>query len=106
MNFFLDHDVPEDLGRLLRRKGHPVEILREVLPIRTDDLIALHYVVERKQVVITCNRRDFLRLAQTEKHVGIILLVRRKTRISECAAVLQLLIRAGESGIANNLNFA
>lgn len=106
MNFFLDHDVPQDLGGLLRRKGHAVEILREVLPIRTDDLVALHYAVERNQVVITCNRRDFLRLAKTEKHVGIILLVRRKTRISECVAVLNLLNRAGESGIANNINFA
>jgi len=106
VNFFLDHDVPEDLGRILRRKGHEVAILKEVLPIRTDDSIALNYAFERNQVVITCNRRDFLRLAKTEKHVGIIILVRRRTRPAECASVLQLLNRAGDSGIANNINFA
>ncbi len=36
MNFFLDHDVPEDLGRLLRRKGHSVHILKEVLDQEMD----------------------------------------------------------------------
>ncbi len=106
MNFFLDHDVPAELGGILRRKGHRVEILKDVLPIRTDDLVALRYAVERNQVVITCNRRDFLRLGQTEKHVGIIILIRRQTRLMECAAVLHFLRRAGESGIANNINFA
>ncbi|MDQ6631879.1 MAG: DUF5615 family PIN-like protein [Verrucomicrobiota bacterium] len=106
MNFFLDHDVPGELGAMLRQKGHTVEILKDVLPIRTDDLVALHYAVGKNQIVITCNRRDFLRLAKTERHLGIILLVRRHSRIAECAAVLQLLIRAGESGIANNINFA
>ena len=91
---------------MLRLKGHTAELLRDVLPIQTDDLIALNYAVNHNQVVITCNRRDFLRLAKTEKHLGLIILVRRFSRISECASVLQLLYRAGESGITNNINFA
>jgi hypothetical protein len=57
-------------------------------------------------VVITCNRRDFLRLAVTEAHAGLIILVRRRTRMAECAAILRLVQRAGESGITNNVNFA
>jgi len=70
------------------------------------DLSALRYAVNKGMVVITCNRGDFLRLAETESHVGIIILVRRRTRVAECAGVLRLLERAGESGIANNINFA
>lgn len=106
MNFFLDHDVPADVGRVLRLKGHNIQLLDDVLPHTTDDLPALRYAVARSMVVITCNRRDFLRLAATEPHVGMIVLVRRRTRVAECAGVLRLLERAGESGIANNINFA
>lgn len=106
MNFFLDHDVPADVGRVLRLKGHIVQLLDEALPNTTDDLPALRYATSQNMVVITCNRRDFLRLAATEPHVGIIILVRRRTRVAECAAVLRLIQRAGESGIVNNINFA
>ena len=91
---------------MLRLKGHAVQILREVLPETTEDLPTLRHAVRNQMVVITCNRRDFLRLAQTEPHVGIIILVRRRTRVAECAAMLRLLNRAGETGIRNNINFA
>ena len=106
MNFFLDHDVPMDLGRVLRLKGHAVQFLEEELPRTATDLSALRYAVSQGLVVITCNRRDFLRLAQVEPHAGIIILVRRHTRVGECAALLRLLDRAGEGGIQNNINFA
>jgi len=106
VNFFLDHDVPADVGRVLRLKGHGVQFLVEALASTTDDLQALRYAVSRGLVVITCNRRDFLRLAETEPHVGMIILVRRRTRVAECAALLRLIERAGENGIANNINFA
>ena len=106
MKFFLDHDVPAELGRMLRLKGHEVQILHEVLPETTDDLPALRHAVSNGMVIMTCNRRDFLRLAQTEPHVGMIILVRRKSRLAECASVLRLLDKAGESGIRNNINFA
>jgi len=45
VNFFLDHDVPAELGRMLRLKGHDVQILHEILPQETDDLSALRYAV-------------------------------------------------------------
>ena len=106
MNFFLDHDVPADVGRVLRLKGHAVEILDEVLPRTADDRVALRHAASGGMVVVTCNRRDFLRLAETEPHVGLIILVRRRSRIAECAALLRLLDRAGERGIRNNINFA
>lgn len=106
MTFFLDHDVPNDIGRALRLKGYSVQFLAEALPANTDDLSVLRNAVTRKMVVITCNRGDFLRLARTEQHRGIIVLIRRRTRAAECAALLRLLERAGESGIANNINFA
>ena len=106
MKFFLDHDVPTDVGRVLRLKGHSVQFLEEVLPKTSDDLEAMRYAVGQGRIMITCNRRDFLRLAATDPHVGIIILVRRRTRVAECAALLRLLERAGESGIANNISFA
>ncbi len=106
MNFFLDHDVPADIGRVLRLKGHNCQRLEEELPRATDDQSALRYATSREWVVITCNRRDFLRLAQTERHAGIVILVRRRTRTAECAALLRLIERAGEDGIGNNINFA
>ena len=106
MNFFLDHDVPAELGRMLRLKGHDVQILHEILPQETDDLSALRYAVGKGMIIITCNRDDFLKLAESEPHVGIIILVRRRTRIAECASALRLLQRAAESGIRNNINFA
>lgn len=106
MRFFLDHDVPADLARMLRLKGHDVQVLDEVMPNTTDDLIALRYAVKEQRLVITCNRRDFLRLAKTEPHIGMIILVRRRSRMAECASVFRFLQRAGESGIANNVNFA
>ena len=106
MNFFLDHDVPVELGRMLRLKGHGVQFLKEILPQETDDLSALRHAAKNNLVMVTCNRQDFLHLAGTESHVGMIIVVRRRTRIAECAAFLRLLNMAGESGIRNNVNFA
>ncbi len=106
MNFFLDHDVPTDVGRVLRLKSHTVELLEDVLPKRTDDLAAMRYAAGRGLIIITCNRGDFLRLAKAEPHRGLIILIRRRTRIAECAALLRFLGRAGEAGISGNVNFA
>jgi len=48
----------------------------------------------------------FLRLAPIKPHHGIVILVRRRTRASERAALLNLIERAGESGLSININFA
>ena len=98
--------MPVDIGRVLRLKGHAAQVLVGVLPKTTDDRMALRYASSREWLMVTCNRRDFLRLAATERHAGLIILVRRRSRVAECAALLRLLERAGESGIVGNINFA
>lgn len=55
--------------------------------------------------VITCNRDDFLTLALKQDNPGLIILIRRDTQQIECAHLLTLLDRAGETGIAQNINF-
>ena len=37
MKFFLDHDVPAEVARVLRQEGHEVIELRQVLLDRTGD---------------------------------------------------------------------
>jgi hypothetical protein len=56
--------------------------------------------------VVTCNRDDFIELAERQPHHGIIIIVRRRTRAAERAALLLLLERAGETGLTANINFA
>jgi len=106
MTFLLDHDAPDDLTYSLQALGHGVVYLRDVLPITAEDEDALHYAAEHSHILITCNRDDFLELAPTTFHCGIIILIRRKTRPAERAALVRLLDRAGESGLSGNINFA
>jgi predicted nuclease of predicted toxin-antitoxin system len=102
----LDHDAPDQLAAVLRQDGHSVLLLRDVLPIESSDSQILGYALESQAIVITCNRQDFLQLCATRKHHGVIILVRRKTRVAEYSAVLRLVRRAGESGLKGNINFA
>ena len=106
MNFLLDHDVPVESARLLRREGHGVSRLIEVLPVTTLDPEVFAHAKAHGLVTVTCNRKDFLPLAQTGPHPGLIILIRRKTRQAECARLLQLLRNAGDSGLTGNVNFA
>ena len=106
MTFSLDHNAPHDLTYSLRAPGHEVVVLRDVFPVRADDATVLRYAAERGYMVITCNREDFVAEAQNVAHAGIILVFRRKTRDAERAALIKLLDRAGEAGIAGNINFA
>ncbi len=81
-------------------------MLRDVLPVASDDRTVLRYAADRGYVVITCNRIDFVEEARGIAHAGIILIFRRKTRAAERAALINLLDRAGETGIVGNINFA
>jgi hypothetical protein len=45
VKFFLDHDVPAEVGRVLRQVGHEVIELRQVLPPHASDFEALEYFV-------------------------------------------------------------
>jgi predicted nuclease of predicted toxin-antitoxin system len=106
VNFLLDHDVPIEVARLLKREGHSVHRLIDVLPITTLDPEVFAHAKINGFVTVTCNRKDFLPLAESGPQPGLIVLIRRKTRQSECAHLLELLRRAGESGISGNINFA
>jgi predicted nuclease of predicted toxin-antitoxin system len=106
MTFLLDHDVPENLTYSLRELGHQVLHLRNVLPLETDDRDVLAYAHKQGWVLITCNRDDYLALARTQPHCGLIILIRRRTRVAERTALVRLLDKAGDPGITNNINFA
>ncbi len=106
MKFLLDHDAPDDAGFSLEALGHIVVKLRDALPPTTPDDEVLRLAGERGCVLITCNRDDFLAAARRVAHCGIIILIRRKSRALERAALVRLLDSAGESGLSGNINFA
>jgi len=106
VRFFLDHDVPTEVARVLRREFHETTELRDVLPVTAGDLDVLRYANERGLFVVTCNRDDFLKLVTDHPNPGLIVLIRRRSRQAECGNLLTLLRDAGEQGIAGNINFA
>lgn len=106
MKFLLDHDVPDDLSYLLEQLGHDVALLRKALPGDASDEAVLQFAYELGYVLLTCNRDDFLNLTATKPHHGVIIVIRRRTRAAERAALFRLLERAGETGLRNNVNFA
>lgn len=106
MKFLLDHDVPDDLSFLLIQLGHDVTLLRQALPADSPDEEVLEFAYQGGFVLVTCNRDDFLQLAQSRPHHGIVIVIRRRTRAAERAAFFSLLERAGEAGLRANINFA
>jgi predicted nuclease of predicted toxin-antitoxin system len=106
VKFLLDHDVPDDLSYLLEELKHEVTLLRKALPGNSSDEAVLQFAHERGCVLLTCNRNDFLHLATARPHHGIVIVIRRRTRADERAALFRLLERAGETGLRNNVNFA
>ena len=106
MKFLLDHDVPDDLSYLLEQLGHDVTLLRKALPGDSSDKAVLRFAHEAGCILLTCNRDDFLHLAATEPHNGVVIVIRRRTRGEERVALFRLLERAGETGLGNNVNFA
>ena len=106
MKFLLDHDVPDDLSYLLEELTHQVVLLRKVLPEDASDESVLQFAHDNNCVLLTCNRDDFLQLAKHKPHHGIIVVIRRRTRAAERAALFRLLDSAGEAGLKGNINFA
>ena len=100
MKFLLDHDVPDDATFSLEAMGHVVVKLREVLPVAAPDDEVLRLAGERDSVLITCNRDDFLAAAGRVPHHGVIILIRRKSRVLERAVLVRLLDSAGGIRIA------
>ncbi|HOC58115.1 MAG TPA: DUF5615 family PIN-like protein [Verrucomicrobiota bacterium] len=106
MKFLLDHDVPDDVAFSLEALGHEVIKLREALSVRTPDDEVLSQATQRQCLLITCNRDDFRAAAERVPHCGIIILIRRRSRALERAALVHLLDTAGEGGLRGNINFA
>ena len=106
MKFLLDHDVPEDLTYLLSELGHVFMRVRDVLPQEAADPLVLEFADDHGCLLVTCNRDDFIELATKQPHHGVIVIIRRRTRAAERAALLRLLERAGDEGLRGNINFA
>jgi predicted nuclease of predicted toxin-antitoxin system len=106
VKFLLDHDVPDDLTYLLQELGHEVLRLRDVAPPDAVDSVVLQFAHAHSCLLVTCNRDDFIELAERQPHHGIVVIVRRKTRAAERAALFRLLERAGDTGLQGNINFA
>jgi predicted nuclease of predicted toxin-antitoxin system len=105
VRFLLDNDMTHVVARVLVEAGHEVMLLRVVLPKKSVDSAVLDYATANALLLITCNRDDFIPLASTRAHSGLIILIRR-SRILGCAKLLRLLESAGDSGLAGNINFA
>jgi predicted nuclease of predicted toxin-antitoxin system len=106
VRFFLDHDVPRPLADVLRRHGHEVELVPEVMSPEADDEEVFAYAAEKMAIMLTCNRNDFLALAAERSHSGLIILIRRRSALAEAGHLLALLSQAGVSGLEGNINFA
>jgi hypothetical protein len=52
---------------------------------------------------LKCN---ILHAAKRIPHGGLIVLIRRRSRAQECAALIRLLDRAGDAGVRQNINYA
>jgi hypothetical protein len=66
----------------------------------------LEFARQSDCILLTRNRDDFLQLTARHSHQGLIVVIRRKTRAAERAALFRLLQRAGEAGFRDNVNFA
>ena len=106
MRFLLDHDVPERIADVLLQAGHSTQKLREVLPMETADAAVLEFARREERILVTCNRDDFLALCRRTEHPGVVILIRRRSRVAECAALLRMIQRAGPAGLTGNINFA
>jgi predicted nuclease of predicted toxin-antitoxin system len=113
VRFLLDHDVPDEVAQVLKYVGHEVTLVREAVSCESEDAEVFGFAQAHGLIVITCNRDHFLALARAAFEArpprpfpGLIVLVRRRTRQAECAHLLALLRRAGESGLSNNTNIA
>ena len=83
-----------------------VTCLREVLSTTATDSDAWQWARAHGAVFVSCNRNDVLTLRPEGDHPGVVILVRRRTRQAEIAAMRKLVTGAGEQGLANNINFA
>ena len=106
MKFLLDHDVPAAVKDALERHERDVIRLTDLLPRTASDETVFAAAQRNQCVMITCNRDDFLKLAAKGPHLGLIILIRRRSPQAECANLLRLIRKAGDQGLQGNINFA
>ena len=80
--------------------------LREELSRDTPDAAVLDHAGQHGLILVTCNRDDFVALGSERPHPGIVIVIRRRSRAQERAALLRLLEGATETGLASNINVA
>ena len=96
-------------GACFRHWKHDAQRLREILPISSPDEVVFEFAQREQRLIITCNRNHFLNLAReavekAQPFAVLIIIIRRRTRQAECAHVLSLPRRAGETGLTGNIN--
>jgi len=72
---FADENIPVSVSNELRKQGHDILTIFEagMANRRVDDESVLAYATSQQRVLITINRRDFIRLhARNPNHAGII----------------------------------
>lgn len=106
MTFLFDNDVPENCAYGLEALAHQVVRLRNVLSSEVRDEEVFQFANAQGWVLVTCNRDDFLSLIGDLPISGLIVLVRRKNRALERAALVQLVDREGEAGLRGAIHFA
>jgi predicted nuclease of predicted toxin-antitoxin system len=106
VKFLLDHDVPAAVKDALERHEHDIIRLTDLLRRTASDETVFAAAQSNQCVMITCNRDDFLKLAAKGPHLGLIILIRRRSPQAECANLLRLIRKAGEHGLQGNINFA
>jgi hypothetical protein len=77
--------------------GHDVTLLRKALPGDSSDEAVLRFAHQAGCILLICNRDDFLHLAATRPHHGVVIVIRRRTRGEERMALFRPLERAGET---------
>lgn len=80
--------------------------LRDVAETSLPAAAVMRLATERQEVLVTCNRDDFLGIAHGGQHGGMVILIRRRSRALENTKLLALIDKAGEKGIVGNVNFA
>jgi len=63
MRFLIDEDVPDSVAKFLEEKGHEVVYAREIVLPGTPDEVIAALGNENEAVVVTCNTRDYKKIA-------------------------------------------
>ena len=106
MKFFLDHDVPTEIARILSGSGHDIFTVSQVLAATATDDEVFEATIDADQIPVTCNRDNLLVLAKERERPRLVVLIRQRTQVAEGAALLRLIDRAGPEGLQGNINFA